>query len=128
MTTMIAKTNEGDFDLQVLKKRLLSGSTVELKVASDSMVPLLKVGEIVQVKKHHSIEELSHFDLIVFEQANQLNIHFLSKIDLNNQLLVTRPLKRPDSNDYPIHPNQVLGIVPNKKLSLWQKLRVLLVS
>lgn len=122
---MGTKAEEDAFQREVAKKKLRAGGTIELRVASDSMVPLLKVDELIVVKSKESYEL---FDVVLFEQGDRFNAHFLTKIDLENQVYLTRSLKNPSSHDYPLRPEQLLGVVENKKLSLWQKLKVLLVS
>ncbi len=128
MTAMVAKEDQRAFDLQILKKQLSSGQIISLNVASDSMHPLLKVGELIKVEKVSKRENLQVFDLIVFDQGGRLNVHFLAKADHSNQEYITQCLKYPGQNDYPLKPEQIMGRVLNKKLSLWQKMKVLLVK
>ncbi len=128
MSPMGTKAEDESFQREVAKKKLLGGATITLKVASDSMVPLLKVGEEIQVKGRKELSDYHLFDVVLFEQGSRFNAHFLTKADHNNQIYLTRSLKNPSSHDYPLKPHQLLGVVINKKISLWQKLKVLLVS
>ena len=128
MAIMVAKEDQRTFDLQILKKQLVNESVVKLKVVSDSMVPLIKIGDLIEVQKIADLKELKHFDIIVFDQAGRLNVHFLTKIDHTHQQYITQCLKFRGENDYPLKPDQIIGLVKNKNLSLWQKMKVILVK
>lgn len=111
------------FDIEVLRKKLLKGDSVSLTVVSDSMEPLIKTGENIEVGQVE-LANLQLFDIILFFQGGRLNTHFLSKIDHNNKQYITRPLKNPDQNDYPLSGEEILGIINNKRLNFWHKLRI----
>lgn len=116
-----------DFDIQALKRVLNAKGTSELKVVSDSMEPLIKVGENITVQKP-LIKELNIFDIIVFNQGARLNCHYLTKIDHQQDQYITRSLKNPTSQDYPISFDDIIAHVTNKKLSLWHKSVILIRS
>lgn len=112
------------FDFKALKKILDQNHQHNLTVISDSMDPVIKVGEEIILAKVEK-SQLKLFDIIIFEQAGRLNSHFLTQIDSENNRYITRSLKSPDSNDYPIQWEQILGKVSTKNLSWIQKLKVL---
>lgn len=115
-------------DHEVLKKKLASGDSFGLTVVSDSMEPLIMTGETIWPVAPPAAQELKIFDIILFRQGQKLNAHFLTKVDSENDLFITRPLKDPRHQDYPLKYNDIVGLIAHKKISLWQKLRVLLLS
>jgi signal peptidase I len=116
------------FDHEVLRKKLARGEQHTLKIVSNSMEPLIKVGEEVVVCSPPKPEHLQIFDILVFSQGNRLNAHFLTKVDWQRDHFVTRPLRDPSQQDYPISFKDIIGIIPHKKIGWWQKLRILLLS
>lgn len=120
--------NDIRFDHEVLKKKLSRGEPHRLTIVSNSMEPLIKTGEEVEVQAPPKAEKLALFDIILFRQGNRLNAHFLTKVDWQNDQFITRPLRDPRHQDYPLKYDDIIGIIAHKKISLWQKLRVLLLS
>lgn len=114
------------FDHEVLRKKLSRGEVIKLCVVSDSMEPLIKTGEEISIGRPKPLTELDLFDIVLFRQGNRLNAHFLSKIDRQSDVIITRPLKDPRTQDYPIQYEDIFGMILHKKVSWWQKLRVLL--
>ncbi len=113
------------FDIEVLRKKLASGEPHQLTVVSDSMTPLIKVGEEITIKAKPAPENLQIFDIVLFYQGGRLNAHILTKIDKNKDQLITRPLKDPRHQDYPLNYDDLLGVISNKQLSWWHKFKVL---
>ena len=111
-------------DFESLKKQLQETGALPIKIASDSMVPLLKVSEALVVMPIE--KKVKMFDLIVFYQSERLNCHFVwrDQTDFNN-CYVTRSLKEPRHDDPPVPTDCVLGTIPGKNLSILNKLKVL---
>lgn len=114
-------------DFFKLKSRLDQQGEMQLNVASDSMHPVLKVGQIVTVRPTDS-SRLRKFDIIVFWGHGKLTSHFLwaKQMDETNSenFIVTKSLKEPRSHDIPFKENLILGIVDCKisflsKMSVW---------
>ena len=108
---------------QEMKDKILSEPLFKGKIVSDSMEPVLKVGDliVVDVKAAH----LKRFDIIVFLTNGRLICHYLWQ---RNQvvrpiLMQTRSLN--GSIDYPIGEDDYIGKVISHKLSLWWKIRIL---
>lgn len=116
--------NQSQFDFKALKKLIERNGQHKLTVITDSMEPLIKVGEEIILTKIDK-NQLNIFDILVFEQAGRLNSHFLTQIDHKKNCYVTRSLKNPDTNDYPIQWEQILGRVSTKNLNWIQKLKIL---
>lgn len=121
-------SSNSEFDLEVLKSVLKRDKKTILKVVSDSMSPLIKVGESIEVALLEAPEQLKPFDIILFEQARRLNCHFLAKTDYINNLFITKSLKNPSASDYPLETKQILGIVTSKKISFFTKIGLLIRS
>lgn len=115
------------FDFLALKRLLDKNGHHKLKVITDSMEPLIKVGETVTLSPV-ILNDLELFDIILFKQAAKLNAHFLVKINHKEDQYITRSLKFPNSNDYPIKWDQILGVVTSKKLGWFLKLKVMWAS
>lgn len=115
------------FDIDVLRKKLLVGDLVDLTVVSNSMVPIIKVQDVIQVKKVET-KDLKPFDIILFYQGGRLNCHFLTKTDWQNNTFITQSYKNFPSPDFPLKAENIIGIITNKKLNLWHRFKVLLLS
>lgn len=96
-----------------------------MKVATDSMVPLIDVGDIIEVKKV-SDDDLEMFDIIVFWDGKKWMSHFVWSIEKGEDTIVTRSLKNSTSNDFPISRTDILGQVINYKISIWRRVLVAL--
>ncbi len=101
-------------ELEVLKHKIKE-NPLKLKVASDSMTPLLKIHDVIEV--HQLSRPLETFDLVVFESSGRLNCHFVwrNQIDFNEKI-VTRSLREPRADENPIHIKNILGWVPAAKI------------
>ncbi|MFP5490936.1 MAG: hypothetical protein ACLGG0_05510 [Bacteriovoracia bacterium] len=114
-------------DFSKLKSRLDHQGEIQLNVASDSMHPVLKVGQLITVKPSPS-SSLCKFDIIVFWGQGKLMSHFLWAKQWDerdkNFVFITKSLKEPTSHDLPIKENLILGIVDSKistfsKICIW---------
>jgi len=119
-------SSQSEFDLTVFKKTLKRDKQARLTVVSDSMSPIIKVQEVISIQYIEDHGLLKVFDIVIFEQADRLNCHFLAKVDPENDLFVTKSIKNPSDSDYPLESKQILGIVKDKKMSLFSKIRLLL--
>lgn len=122
---------ENDYiNFQILKKKLTKEKNLELKVATDSMSPLIAPGERIFVKSLP--DDLKVFDLIVYWDGEKLLCHFLwNKDNLSfgsDKNIVTRSLKEPKEFDIPVKVDSILGIVTSHKMSFWQKAKILLIN
>jgi hypothetical protein len=111
-------------DFTLLQKNLVLKESMQLRVASDSMHPLLKIDQIITVRPY-PVNKLAVYDLIVYLEQGQLQVHFLWHIN-GNGALVTRSLKNPKVNDPLINPSDYLGKVDEIGLTNWQKFKILI--
>lgn len=106
-----------------IKNYLDSSNTIDIKVVTGSMKPVIKVNEIVKVKK---IDSLKMFDICIFRRTDGVLIaHFFFKQSLINENEVYFASLNPVVVDSPIEISQILGKVVNKKISLIYKIRFL---
>lgn len=102
-------------------------SLLRFRIVSDSMHPLLRVGdEIVWEKINNPFLDLKRFDLLLFKQDQILYCHFVWQIRPKSNVIITRAYRYLWHEDLPIAPECILGKVKNCQLNFWQKLRVYL--
>jgi hypothetical protein len=114
--------------IENFKILLEKNQKAKIKIASDSMWPLIRIGEQLTV---HSINRpLQRFDIIVFNYNGSPFCHFfwgklLSKKSNEDQFF-TRSLKSPAQTDLPIFSKDILGIITSKKIGFFLRFRVYL--
>lgn len=93
------------------------------KVISDSMYPVIKIGDEVIVDVGQ--ENIKRFDIIVIFHDGKLICHYLWRKNrlITPILLQTRNMS--GKLDYPVEMKDYLGKVLNHKLSIWQKLKII---
>lgn len=102
----------------------LKGQTfIKSQVISDSMFPVISVGEKVLVETGNL--NLKRFDIVVIYVDGKLICHYLWKINkiVNPVLIQTRNMRK--EMDFPIELNDYLGKVISHRLSLWQKMKLI---
>lgn len=111
--------------LEALKHRLNKHSTIEIKIISDSMEPLLKINETVSIVP--AVKSFDVFDLIVFWRDGKLFCHYIWRNQISfNKTIVTRSFKSLYSDEKPVEIQYVLGSVEGKKISFLAKLFILI--
>lgn len=97
---------------------------VELKVVSDSMMPLIPIGAMLEVEPS---EDYELFDIVLFKVKDKMYCHYIWKINskIDKDYLVTRSLKTAEE-DFPIHQNQILGVVRNFRIGKLKRAMLLL--
>lgn len=119
-----------DMDLitfKALQNRLSREGLLELRIASNSMEPVLKKDDLITVTETKK-SSLKKFDIIVFWQNNQIICHFLWSIQTTRsgeELFISKSLKKPKEIDDPIKEGLLLGKA-NAKIPLYFKLKMLL--
>lgn len=113
-----------------LKAGLKESGKITLRVASDSMLPLLKIGQSVNVINQDP-QKAQKFDILVFWQDNKLICHFLwavqEKSGINERVYITKSLKSPKDVDLPIKENLILGKI-DVKIPLILKCKVFMMN
>ncbi len=95
------------------------------KIISDSMEPVLNIGDMITVEVGR--KELERFDLIVFYSQDKLICHYLWAMNrlVEPILLQTRSTKY-GLRDYPIGFEDYLGKVVSHRLNTWEKVKIFL--
>lgn len=92
-------------------------------IVSDSMVPVLNIGDKITVEV--GSRKIERFDIIVFWSQGKLVCHYLWAINKRVEpiLLQTRNTQYGEK-DYPIDFDDYLGKVVSHKLTTWDKIRI----
>src|SRR6476661_2317107 len=95
------------------------------EIVSDSMEPLIKVGEKIVVDVGN--RDLQRFDVITFLMDGKLVCHYVWTMNrvVTPFLLQTRNLKY-GAKDVPINWDDYLGKVISHRLTAWDKLKIYL--
>jgi signal peptidase I len=93
-------------------------------IVSDSMEPLIRVGDKISVQVGD--KNLHRFDIIVFWGNNQLMCHYLWSINryIEPCLIQTRSLRN-KVKDNPVPIEAYLGKVVSHRISTWYKIKLL---
>lgn len=116
-----------EIDLAVYKKKLSTQGSVEIRIVSDSMLPCLRVGEIIQVVPLK--KEFKTFDLVVFFYQKKFICHYVWRNQISfNGTIVTRSLKESRLDEAPHPISNLLGSVQGKSIPVLTRFRILIVN
>jgi hypothetical protein len=110
-------------DFQVLKNKLRKTGSVEIRIVSGSMAPLLPVGSLASIEPC-DFDHLNPFDLVVFFEEDKFICHtFWSggafPAANGDRTLMTWGLNNPD-RDLPVAERFLFGRVTSHRLSPWR--------
>lgn len=109
-----------------LINKLKRQGKLDCVILTDSMSPIILPKQIVAVSAID--RKLRLFDSIIFWQNNQLVAHYIWHIIYTEngdiEHLLTRSLKDPCHNDLPILPKNILGFLPDVKISLYYRILI----
>ena len=116
-----------DFDAALLL--LQAKGRMPMRVASGSMLPVIQVGEVIDVEPLGPDEVPARFDILVFWNERLLICHYLWHVNqLRNpgeaRTFITRSLG--GHEDLPFSESQVLGRVVSHRLSRFWRFRLAL--
>ena len=94
------------------------------RIASDSMEPLIRVGEVIVVLVGE--KQLKRFDIVVFWYEGKLMCHYLWQLNKRVTPLLMQTKSLQGRRDLPIPPEDYLGKVISHRLKFWHKLKALL--
>lgn len=98
---------------------------LNFKVASDSMMPLIKIDGLLTVVK--KTENYKIFDIIIFKRSSKLIVHYIWRNQVEfNQTIITRSLKNIYVDEEPVHKNEIIGVVENYRIGLISKIRIII--
>jgi hypothetical protein len=114
-----------------LKDEIVSNGFLGIRIISDSMYPLIKVGEKVTVCHYINEKQLTRFIPVLYWDGSKLICHyFWNKSRMTNadgkQTILTRSLKENKINDIPVPTEHILGIVVGKKVSFTTQVLILI--
>lgn len=96
---------------------------LKFKVVSDSMLPLINIGDELTIKKDN---QYTLFDIVVYSKNSKLIAHFVWRNQISfNQTLITRSLKDFYTDDEPVEESAILGVVTNYKISILTRIKIL---
>lgn len=94
------------------------------------MIPVLNVGEEIEYTSQ-DCSLLRRFDIVLFKKNDQLWAHYIWRIskdfEENETLYITRSLKNPYSDEFPLHSFTILGKV-NRSIPLRIRTKVFLLN
>lgn len=99
---------------------------VEFTITTDSMVPIIKIGEIVRVDlREETLNSLNKFDIVVFWQNYKVYCHYIvdftpATFAQSDPYVFTQGY-RSRHLDAPIKKSQLIGKVTSHDLTAWQK-------
>jgi hypothetical protein len=128
---IVTKPEYKELDYQSFLKAqeiLRAKGELEINIVGTSMLPHFPIsGYTAIVKPVPSLESLKRFDIIVFWQNDKLIGHYFWKKNTHfNEDLLTKPLNPIKGIDHPIQFEQILGIIPDKPIGPYLKLKVFL--
>lgn len=94
------------------------------KVISDSMEPIIKVGQEVVIDVGN--RDIKRFDIVVFYHDGKLICHYLWQMNKFVKPILLQTRNMSGKLDFPVTLDDYLGKVMNYKLSFWQKLKILI--
>lgn len=107
----------------------LKGS-LKLKVASDSMSPVIRVNDLVTVEPLKELSKLKRFDIIVYAKGEALICHYfwIANSLQKEATICTRSLKEPYQNELPIPIENILGVVSSHHIGFFRKSSLILMN
>jgi len=98
---------------------------IAYKVVSDSMSPIIKVGDELSVLPLNN--NIKRFDILLFKRNSTLVVHYVWKNQITfNKSFITRSLKNIYLDEEPVELEQIIGSVQNFKINSWLKFKVIL--
>jgi signal peptidase I len=99
----------------------------KFKIVSDSMAPLIVIGDEIIIKKIDSNYKFKKFDIILYKQGEKLFCHYFwhQNKNFDQGFVITRSLKN-GFKDYPFSHSNIIGLVQNFKIGLILKIKILM--
>ena len=98
--------------------------SMNFKVISGSMSPLIKIGDMLIVSAQQETYET--FDVVLFKRSSKLVVHYIWRNQLErNNTFITRSFENIYSDEEPVAKDEIVGKVTNFKIGLLVKLKIL---
>jgi hypothetical protein len=98
-------------EFRTLKDDISTQGNLDIRVVSDSMVPIMMINESFIVDNIGDLEELKKFDIVIFLLDEKLMAHFFWGKNFMNTEFMFKSLKEINSFDLPIPRENILGRV-----------------
>lgn len=96
---------------------------VKFKVVSDSMHPLIKIGQLLTLAPRKPAYKT--FDMIVFRRGSNLVVHYVWRDQsARNNTVVTRSLKNIYSDEEPVGLDEIVGEVCDVRCGTFLRLKI----
>ena len=99
---------------------------IKYKVVSDSMSPLISIGDLLEIEEINEQTNLRKFDILVFKLDNKLICHYFwheNKV-ISSGEIITKSLKNHEE-DLPFKRSDIIGRVTNFKIGPIIKIKLL---
>lgn len=106
---------------------LTKTGSLSCHVISDSMEPVLRVGERIQIEPIGDLSMMKRFDIIVVHIEDRLLCHFvwhINRVGLK-ATASTRSLKDFLHNDIPTELENILGKVTGKRIPIYTRVKII---
>lgn len=114
------------FEFSQLKLELEQQGRLGFEVVTNSMEPIIAVGDFIEVEPLP--QQLNLFDIVVFWNGKILISHYIWHQNMKFGTTIITKNYLDGGIDLPIERNRVLGLVTNKKINLWQKCYMLFIK
>jgi hypothetical protein len=106
---------------------LAKTGSLACRVISDSMEPVLRVGEQMQIEPVGDLSSIKRFDIVVVHIGDRLLCHFVWHINRvgSRTTVSTRSLKDFLHNDIPMDLDNILGKVSNRKIPMHTRAKII---
>ncbi len=98
-------------------------SLFKSKVVSDSMVPVIRVGEQVVIDVGNT--DIKRFDIIVIYLDGKLVCHYLWQLNKFVKPILLQTRNMSGKMDFPVKIDDYLGKAMSHRLTFWQKVRII---
>ncbi len=98
-------------------------SLFKSKVISDSMKPIIQIGDEVVIDVGNM--DIKRFDIIVIYDNEKIVCHYLWKMNRYLKPILIQTRNMAGRLDYPVALEDYLGKVVSHRLSLWQKVKII---
>lgn len=100
---------------------------IKFKVISDSMYPLIKIGDELHFVS--DLKGLNVLDIVLFKREEKLVVHFVWRNQIKfNSTVITRSLKNPFTDEAPVHKTLIVGQVTNFRIGFFLSLRIFIIN
>ncbi len=135
MSNIVLKNIKWNTDIfHSVKQRLQDKKKMTFHIASDSMFPLLKKGDLIEVVpllENRNI--LKRFDIIIFLDRERLICHYVWNMNttmssMERPLVVTRSYFNSYEDDIPISYENIMGVVDNYQVPFKKRFSIVFLN